>query len=659
MFSSSPPSLLPPRLGLARRAGRIKLGTLTEFLESTIAVPVWCGARGADCEMAALAAPGTASERLEALHELRSLLRKNAKSPATKYFLAQTLDGIEKELQSDLDELRQLQGSAQSDAVQRLLRENADAIESSLTSSDSAADADDEDEPSSSPNKTSVAAAAPALAKPTPTKSAPAKPAPATASTVSNPTATSATTPPGGFEPAEWPIASTEGLPADCWRSSHQPLRQVPRCAHGSKAAMALMEQRKPVIITQSPLVAKVAGKWRLDYLRANLSDVPCTVYASHTRHFRYWDDEKNTAGFAFPESMHTQKLTMSIEAFSEKLRSATATDGSGAAAAAAEDAGELRHYLQTALVEGVGSELAADFAGLDWDALLAIQRRLGWDDLSSNLLLVGQMGNTTPAHYDEQQNLFAQLGACDCPRALPWCHACHRRQRPARAAWSSSRPVARDLLHMDHCPCLPDADGRKRVVLFSPADFGSLYPFPVHHPCDRQSQVDLYAADLTRFPRFPEARPLQAILEPGELLYIPQYWWHHIENLSDECVSLNFWFKDQSKPQKVTLPLSEHQHLAMRRNIEKMIAAELGPKAAQAALPLLAKDGEDLAAALRTPEGAGGAAGAQKVAAVRAEVVRLLSHVLAEKEIEPWLRELTEGRFDTAPLSLGDGSVV
>ena len=32
--------------------------------------------------------------------------------------------------------------------------------------------------------------------------------------------------------------------------------------------------------------------------------------------------------GFAFPESTHTQKLTMSIEAFSEKLRSATALMG-------------------------------------------------------------------------------------------------------------------------------------------------------------------------------------------------------------------------------------------------------------------------------------------------------------------------------------------
>ena len=51
-----------------------------------------------------------------------------------------------------------------------------------------------------------------------------------------------------------------------------------------------------------------------------------------------------------------------------------------------------------------------------------------------------------TPAHYDEQQNFFAQL-------------------------------------------C-----GRKRVILFPPGEFGALYPFPVHHPNDRQSQVDLYA---------------------------------------------------------------------------------------------------------------------------------------------------------------------
>lgn len=88
---------------------------------------------------------------------------------------------------------------------------------------------------------------------------------------------------------------------------------------------------------------------------------------------------------------------------------------------------------------------------------------------------------------------------------------------------------------------------------------------------------MDLYQPDLGRFPRFAEAHPLEVILAPGEILYIPQYWWHHIENLTDECVSLNFWFKDQAKPQKVVLPLSSSQHLAMRRNIEKLVSSKLG----------------------------------------------------------------------------------
>ena len=31
---------------------------------------------------------------------------------------------------------------------------------------------------------------------------------------------------------------------------------------------------------------------------------------------------------------------------------------------------------------------------------------------------------------------------------------------------------------------------GEKRCMLFSPENFGNLYPYPVAHPCDRQSQV-------------------------------------------------------------------------------------------------------------------------------------------------------------------------
>lgn len=43
--------------------------------------------------------------------------------------------------------------------------------------------------------------------------------------------------------------------------------------------------------------------------------------------------------------------------------------------------------------------------------------------------------------------------------------------------------------------------------------------------------KVDLDKPDLNRFPRFGEIRGMEVALEPGEVLYIPNYWWHYIES--------------------------------------------------------------------------------------------------------------------------------
>ena len=59
-------------------------------------------------------------------------------------------------------------------------------------------------------------------------------------------------------------------------------------------------------------------------------------------------------------------------------------------------------------------------------------------------MLLCGKTGFITPAHFDEQENLFVQL------------------------------------------------NGKKRVRLFHPDNWVCLYPFPIGHPCDRQSQLTL-----------------------------------------------------------------------------------------------------------------------------------------------------------------------
>ena len=544
--------------------------------------------------------PTTASDRIDALKELRPLLA-TLKSKFSRHALSTTVAALEEELRKDAAELRALSAEASTDEVKSLLSRQEAMIETALSRKE---DVVGVEEPAAKAEKKQPdKKPQPAPSPPPPKPAAAAKPT--MPPLVTTPKIPSMDSPPGGLDPHAWPLATDTDLPPECWRATQtQPMRQVPRCPYGSKAARTLLEQRKPVILTHSPVVASAAGKWKLDYLSSNLKEVPCTVYASRTRHFRYWDDEKNDAGYALPETERTEKLKMAADEFKAKVREAAAAAGEEASGGSPVDVSDgasssssrWHYYLQTALVEGVGSELSDDFGKFDWSGILALQRKLGWEDLTSNLLLIGERLNTTPAHYDEQQNLFAQL------------------------------------------------DGKKRCILFAPSDFVCLYPFPLHHPCDRQAQVDLYAPDLSRFPRFAEARPLEAVLEPGELLYIPQYWFHHIENLSHECVSLNFWFKDQSRTGKVELPLSDYQQLAMRRNIEKLVAAELGAGEAQKALALLASNSN-------APETA-------DVKRVRKEIKRLLSHVMSEDEVPKWLDELVVGRFDGLT-PLADGKVV
>lgn len=58
--------------------------------------------------------------------------------------------------------------------------------------------------------------------------------------------------------------------------------------------------------------------------------------------------------------------------------------------------------------------------------------------------------------------------------------------------------------------------------------------------------QVDFERPDQSRFSKFREARGMEAVVGPGEVLYIPIYWWHHVESImrGGYTVSVNFWYK-------------------------------------------------------------------------------------------------------------------
>jgi ribosomal protein L16 Arg81 hydroxylase len=76
---------------------------------------------------------------------------------------------------------------------------------------------------------------------------------------------------------------------------------------------------------------------------------------------------------------------------------------------------------------------------------------------------------------------------------------------------------------------------GRKRFRLISPLATHLLY-----NNISVYSDVDPLAVDDDRFPLFQEARQIIVTLEPGETLFVPVGWWHHVEAL-DLSISVSF----------------------------------------------------------------------------------------------------------------------
>jgi ribosomal protein L16 Arg81 hydroxylase len=58
-------------------------------------------------------------------------------------------------------------------------------------------------------------------------------------------------------------------------------------------------------------------------------------------------------------------------------------------------------------------------------------------------------------------------------------------------------------------------------------------------------SDVDPFAPDLERFPKFAKAHPLQVTVGPGDALFVPVGWWHHVTalemSISVSCTSFVF----------------------------------------------------------------------------------------------------------------------
>jgi hypothetical protein len=117
---------------------------------------------------------------------------------------------------------------------------------------------------------------------------------------------------------------------------------------------------------------------------------------------------------------------------------------------------------------------------------------------------------------------------------------------RPIVSIWIGNRTVA--TAHFDSTHNLACcAVGRRRFTLFPPDQVHNLYPGPLDLTPAGQvvSMVNFASPDFERFPRFREALAAGQVadLEPGDVLFYPAMWWHHVQALESFNALVNYWW--------------------------------------------------------------------------------------------------------------------
>jgi len=114
---------------------------------------------------------------------------------------------------------------------------------------------------------------------------------------------------------------------------------------------------------------------------------------------------------------------------------------------------------------------------------------------------------------------------------------------------------------------------GRRKFILFPPDQVANLYPGslsfnPAGVPI---SLVNLHNPDFDLYPRFKTAlnNAYSTELHPGDAIFIPMLWWHHVDSLEKVNGLMNYWWNGSAaKDAILPAPLDSLNMalLAMRR---------------------------------------------------------------------------------------------
>nr|XP_023022398.1 lysine-specific demethylase 8-like [Leptinotarsa decemlineata] len=147
---------------------------------------------------------------------------------------------------------------------------------------------------------------------------------------------------------------------------------------------------------------------------------------------------------------------------------------------------------------------------------------------------------------YLAQHNLFEQITELKEDILIPE-YCClsldyENSEEPDINAWLGPMGTVSPLHHDPKNNILAQIYGYKQIILFSPKDSPFLYPHE-DKLLNNTAQVNPLQPDLEKYPKFSKAKMYKCLLGPGEMLFIPVKWWHHVSAL-EKSFSVSFWWK-------------------------------------------------------------------------------------------------------------------
>ncbi len=142
--------------------------------------------------------------------------------------------------------------------------------------------------------------------------------------------------------------------------------------------------------------------------------------------------------------------------------------------------------------------------------------------------------------NMDYAQPLFDELRALGPKIALT-----NYKNQELRVFWLGGAGTITPLHYDTYARSHGVVHGEKLFMLFPP-DFRHLrllQPYPVRSNTGWYSTVGAGPLDPALFPRLAKTRPVRALCGPGDFLYLPPCWWHHVSIPSKPTISVSATF--------------------------------------------------------------------------------------------------------------------